>query len=63
MIDQILRDDDDVQIDVLLCKRSNDHGNHRGQICLPGGKSEDHESDYQTVIREIKEETGYDMEQ
>jgi len=46
MIDQILRDDDDVQIDVLLCKRSNDHGNHRGQICLPGGKSEDHESDY-----------------
>ena len=32
-----------------------------GEVKLPGGGVEDIEDDYQTLVREVKEETGYDV--
>jgi len=29
---------------------------------LPGGRNDEDENDYQAVVREIKEETGYEMD-
>jgi 8-oxo-dGTP pyrophosphatase MutT (NUDIX family) len=44
---------------VLLIERSVYNGHHSGQIALPGGKYEEHDSDLQsTALREFFEETG-----
>ena len=32
-----------------------------GEVKLPGGGADDGEDDYQALIREVKEETGYDV--
>jgi len=45
---------------ILLEKRGNDPG--RGKWSIPGGKVELGESVEQTVIREVKEETGLEVE-
>lgn len=35
--------------------------NSFGEVKLPGGGVEDQEDDYQALVREVKEETGYDV--
>ena len=42
---------------MLLLKRS-DEGDHPKTWSLPAGKSKEHESDIDTAVREVKEETG-----
>ena len=42
----------------ILLQRRSDNGNW----CLPGGAIERGESAHETVVREVKEETGYDVE-
>jgi len=34
---------------------------HSGEICFPGGKCDNSETDYEAVIREVKEEIDYDL--
>ena len=34
---------------------------HSGEICFPGGKCDENETDYEAVIREVKEEIDYDL--
>lgn len=34
---------------------------HSGEICFPGGKCDNNETDYEAVIREVKEEVDYDL--
>jgi 8-oxo-dGTP pyrophosphatase MutT (NUDIX family) len=41
-----------------LTKRHDYKGAHGGQISLPGGKHEDHESRIETALREAEEEVG-----
>jgi len=46
----------------LLVKRSDKEDNHPGKWVFPGGKLEKGEDALQGLIREIKEETGLDVE-
>lgn len=49
-------------VEVLLMKRSeNKYDRHSGQICLPGGKCDNSETDYQAAVREAAEEIGIDF--
>ena len=34
---------------------------HSGEICFPGGKCDNDETDYEAVIREVKEEVDFDL--
>ena len=49
------------EISIVLIQRPSYEGIHGGQISLPGGKSEDKDSDLrETALREAKEEIGID---
>lgn len=43
---------------VLLTRRSADLKNHRGEVALPGGRSDANESATETALREASEEIG-----
>jgi len=43
---------------VLLCTRSAALSSHAGEVCLPGGKNDPHESDAEAALREAEEEVG-----
>ena len=45
----------------LLLKRHDYQGVHSGQVGLPGGRLEPEESKEDAMIRELHEETGYDL--
>jgi 8-oxo-dGTP pyrophosphatase MutT (NUDIX family) len=50
---------EDMEVKLLLMKRTEDNGVHSGQISLPGGRQEPHDKSLQeTAIREFFEETG-----
>ncbi len=44
----------------LFLRRGQDK-HEGGKFCTPGGKKEENETNVETVIREIKEETGIDL--
>lgn len=51
---------EDEQWHLILTKRNEYNGSHSAQICLPGGKKEEHDKDLQTTaLRETQEEIGY----
>ncbi len=43
---------------LILTRRSEQIGRHRGQICLPGGVVDSQESEAEAALREFQEETG-----
>ena len=46
-------------VNVLLTKRSMRLSSHKGEVCLPGGKSDDSDkNETETALREAKEEIG-----
>ncbi|HEV2427968.1 MAG TPA: CoA pyrophosphatase [Acidimicrobiales bacterium] len=45
---------------VVLTRRSMDLRAHRGEVALPGGRGEAHESPWATALREAEEEVGLD---
>ena len=49
--------------ELIFTMRSNNVSHHKGQICFPGGKSEERESIMQTALRETHEELGIPREQ
>lgn len=48
----------DNELHVLLTQRSNKLRSHKGEVCLPGGKTDDGETNIQTALREADEEVG-----
>ena len=52
----------DKSLDILFLARAiNVKDLHSGQIAFPGGKCEEKETDYETVLREVHEEIGIDL--
>ena len=49
-------------IEVLLCKRTSTLSSHAGEVCLPGGKNDEGESDRAAALREASEEVGLPAE-
>ncbi|MBM4150897.1 MAG: CoA pyrophosphatase [Ignavibacteria bacterium] len=49
--------------ELIFTMRSNNVSHHKGQICFPGGKSEERENIMQTALRETHEELGIPREQ
>lgn len=49
--------------ELIFTMRSNYVSHHKGQICFPGGKSEERENIMQTALRETHEELGIPREQ
>ena len=43
---------------VLLTRRSHKLKSHSGQVCLPGGKTDEGETNIETALREADEEVG-----
>lgn len=46
------------QLHLVLTRRTETLGNHKGQISLPGGRCEENETIEQTALREAQEELG-----
>merc|ERR1711939_181574 len=46
------------QLHVLFTERSMNLNSHKGQVCFPGGKLDEHETLYECALREFKEEVG-----
>ena len=55
-----LYDDDDGAARMVLTRRSSEMRHHRGEVALPGGRSEEGEDDVATALREAEEEVGLD---
>ncbi len=56
----LLLHDRDGAAHIILTRRSDSVGHHRGQVCLPGGRFEDDdESLLATALRETEEELGF----
>ncbi|MFJ7665771.1 NUDIX hydrolase [Lysinibacillus sp. NPDC097195] len=57
---------EEVKVVYALIRNHNNHVlmvlNHEGHWSLPGGKVEAHETLIEATIREVKEETGYNIE-
>ena len=48
--------------EILFLQRAfTEKDRHSGEICFPGGKCDNDETDYEAVIREVKEEIDYDL--
>jgi 8-oxo-dGTP pyrophosphatase MutT (NUDIX family) len=52
--------EEDGETHVVLTRRSSELRSHRGEIALPGGRSESDETPIDTALREAQEEVGID---
>lgn len=52
--------EEDGETHVVLTRRSFELRSHRGEIALPGGRSDEHETPVETALREASEEVGLD---
>ena len=50
--------EEDGEAHVILTRRSFKLRSHRGEIALPGGRSDEHETPVETALRESEEEVG-----
>jgi peroxisomal coenzyme A diphosphatase NUDT7 len=50
-----------LSLHVLLTERSKQLKSHPGEVCFPGGKQDENETDVDTAFRETKEEIGIDV--
>jgi len=52
--------EEDGETQVILTRRARNLSSHRGEIALPGGRSDRHETPVATALREAREEVGLD---
>ncbi len=52
--------EEDGEAHVILTRRAQSLRNHKGEVALPGGRSEEGETPTQTALRETEEEVGVD---
>lgn len=52
--------EEDGEVQVILTRRARNLSSHRGEIALPGGRSDPDETPVDTALREAREEVGLD---